>query len=148
VRTASQFRRVLVGFDGSPDAAEALRVAAAVTARDGGHVVALCVVQPALHAESHGEDGADGLRRHAEALFSEVTRGQRPDAPVRMSVHVVRSDQRSTGQVVTDYAEQHGFDMLVLGRHGDGALRRGKLGPVADRAVHACSVPVLLLSAQ
>ena len=44
------FRRVLVGFDGSPDALEALRVATAIAGADGGHVVALSVVrQPPRH---------------------------------------------------------------------------------------------------
>lgn len=146
--TVGPFRRVLVGFDGSPDAAEALGVAAAVAARDGGHVVALCVVPRALPAEGNGEgsDGA-GLRARAEALFGELARGQRPGSLVRMSVQVIHSDQASPGKVVTDYAREHGFDILVLGRHGDGARRKSKLGRVADHAAQECMVPVLLLSA-
>jgi nucleotide-binding universal stress UspA family protein len=148
VRTVGPFRRVLVGFDGSADAAEALGVAAAVAARDGGHVVALCVVTQALPAEGDGEgsEGA-GLRARAEALFSELARGQRPGSLVRTSVQVIYSDRASPGKALTDYAEQHGFDILVLGRHGDGSLRKSRLGRVADRAVHECAVPVLLLSA-
>ncbi len=149
VRTVGPFRRVLVGFDGSPDAAEALGVAAAVVARDGGHVVALCVVPQALPAEGDGQDGETaGLRREAEALFGELARGHRLDSAVRMSVQVVYCDHESPGQVVTAYAEEHGFDILVLGRHGDGARRKSRLGRVADRAAQACSVPVLLLSAR
>ncbi len=147
MRTVSPFRRVLVGFDGSPDAAEALGVAAAVAAGDGGHVVALCVVAPGLHAEAR-EAGGGRLRQQAEAILSELARGQPPGKTVRMSVQVVYSDDGSAGQVVSDYAEQHGFDILVLGRHGDGAHRKSRLGRVAGRAAQACSVPVLLLSAR
>jgi nucleotide-binding universal stress UspA family protein len=149
VRTAGPFRRVLVGFDGSPDAAEALGVATAVAARDGGHVAALCVVPQALHAEGEDQDTQTaGLRRQAEAIFGELARSQRPDIPIRMSVHLVYADHDSPGKVVTAYAEEHGFDMLVLGRHGDGARRKTRLGRVADRAAQECSVPVLLLSAR
>lgn len=148
VRTVSPFRRVLVGYDGSPDAAEALGAAAAVAAGDGGHVVALCVVPPVLHADGDEEEGGGGLARQAEALLGDLARGLRPDKPVRTSVQVVYSDRGSTAQVVTDYAVQHGFDILVLGRHGDGTHRKSRLGRVADRAVHSCSVPVLLLSAR
>ena len=146
MRTVGPFRRVLVGFDGSPDAAEALGVGAAVAAGDGGHVVVLCVVPSGLRADGN-EDGG-GLGMQAEALVSELARCQRPDKPVRMSVQVVYSDRGSAAQVVTEYAEQHGFDMLVLGRHGDGTHRKSRLGRVADRAVQTCSVPVLLLSAR
>ncbi len=150
MRTVGPFRRVLVGFDGSPDAAEALGVAAAVAAHDGGgHVVALCVVPQALPAEDNGQDGQTaGLQRQAEAIFGELARSQRPVHPVRMTVQMVYSDHDSPGQVVTAYAEEHGFDILVLGRHGDGARRKSRLGRVADRAAQDCSVPVLLLSAR
>jgi nucleotide-binding universal stress UspA family protein len=148
VRSVGPFRRVLVGFDGSPDAAEALRVGAALIGHDGGHVVALSVVRHALRAE--GAEGAEGsaLRERAEALFNELRRGQSSDSGIRMSVQVVFSaDRDNPGQVVTDYAAEHGFDILVLGRHGDGTRRRSRLGRVADTAAQGCPVPVLLLSA-
>ena len=148
MRTIGPFRRVLVGFDGSPDAAEALGVATAVAGRDGGHVVALCVMPRALPVEGDGHDGqSNGLREQAEALFAELAQVQRQDKPVRTSVVVVFADREDPGHVVTAYAEDHGFDILVLGRHGDGARRKTRLGRVADRAAHSCSVPVLLLSA-
>ncbi len=143
------FRRVLVGFDGSPDATEAMRAATAVAARDGGHVVALCVVRQPPHADGdhEGNEASGRLRQHAEAVFEELRRDQ-PSVPgVRTSVKVVYADRDDPGRVVTDYAAQHGFDMLVLGRHGDGA-RRKKLGRVADAAIEASGVPVLLLSAR
>lgn len=149
MKTVGPFRRVLVGFDGSPDAAEALGVAVTVAARDGGHVVALCVVPRALSADGGGQDSqSNGLREQAEALFGDLARVHRTDTPVRTSVAVVYSDRDSPGQIVTEYAEQHGFDILVLGRHGDGARSKARLGRVADRAAQACSVPVLLLSAR
>jgi nucleotide-binding universal stress UspA family protein len=150
VRSVGPFRRVLVGFDGSPDAAEALRVAAALVGHDGGHVVALSVVRHTLRAEGHEGLDAEGraLRERAEALFHELRRGQSSDSGIRMSAQVVFSaDRDNPGQVVTDYAAEHGFDILVLGRHGDGTRRRSRLGRVADMAAQGCPVPVLLLSA-
>jgi len=44
-------------------------------------------------------------------------------------------------------AQEHAFDILVLGRHGGGARRRITLGRAAGRVVRASSVPVLLVSA-
>jgi nucleotide-binding universal stress UspA family protein len=151
VRLVGPFRRVLAGFDGSPDGAEAVRGAAAIAARDGGHVVALSVIlRPGAHAD--GDGGQNGLAKEiserAEALFADVRRELPPGSTVRITAHVVYADGRSTGQIVTDYAAEHGFDVLVLGRHGGGRRRASRLGQVADCAVQACSVPVLLMSAQ
>jgi len=146
---AAAFRRVLVGFDGSPDACEALKAAVAIAGRDGGHVVALSVLRHApSHEENEIQDGESGeLRKLAEASFDKLRRGPQPTGGVRMSIQVVFSDRESAAQVVSSYAAEHGFDMLVLGRHGDGVRPRSRLGRVADAAAHACSVPVLLLSA-
>lgn len=51
---------------------------------------------------------------------------------------------RSPDLVTRPYAAEHGF---VLGRHGDGGAARQRLGRVAEAAVQARAVPVLLLSA-
>jgi len=151
MKPVGPYRRVLAGFDGSPDAADAVRAAAAIAARDGGHVVALSVlVRPAPHAEAHEQhDGhARNVTELAETLLAGIRRELPPGCSVRMTAHVVYADGRSPGQVVTDYAAEHGFDVLVLGRHGDGRRRTSRLGQVADSAVHACSIPVLLMSAR
>jgi nucleotide-binding universal stress UspA family protein len=150
VKAAGPFRRVLAGYDGSPDAAEAVRAAAAIAARDGGHVVALSVVRRSPHADGDDEPRGEGgsLRERAEALFDELRRDPAAAGTVRMSAQVVYADDRSLGKVVTDYAAEHGFDVLVLGRHGGGRRREARLGQVADIAAHSCRVPVLLLRAQ
>lgn len=145
MRTVGPFRRVLVGFDGSPDAAAAVRAAVAIAARDGGHVVVLAVRRPAQGGD--GEDaGGQDMRAAAEQIFAQVRRESTVGQPVRMSVQIVYSEGRDLARVVTDYATEHGFDVLVLGRRGEGQGRRG-LGRVADTAVRTCGLPVLLLSA-
>lgn len=157
VRAVGPFRRVLVGFDGSPDAADAVRAAVAIAARDGGHVVALWVAQRVPHADgdADGDTASDGepVRQLAETLFATLRRDFSADTAVRLSMQVVSTDHDTPAHVVTEYAAEHGFDVLVLGRHGDGrhgvgGRRRARLGQVADRAVQTSSVPVLLLSAR
>jgi nucleotide-binding universal stress UspA family protein len=146
VSSNGAYRRVLVGFDGSPDAAEALRFGVAMC--DGGELVVLCVIQRVLPAGANGEgsDGA-GLRAQAQGLLGELAHGALPGRLVRASVQVMSSGGDSPGNVVTGYAGEHGFDLLVLGRHGAGGRRKSMLGRVAERAARACPVPLLLLSA-
>ena len=146
--TAGPFFRILVGWDGSADAAAALSMAVAIAARHGGHVVALSVVRRWPHAEPDAERGDDqsGLRDRAAAIFERV-RQQDPAADrVRTSIEVVADNGGKAGPVVCSYAAEYGFDLLVLGRHGGGGTAGGHLGQVAKAAAHSPAVSVLLLS--
>ena len=141
--TAGPFRRVLVGWDASADAAEALSAAAAIVSGGTGHVVALTVVPAGAGAEAADEQLNEraAARRRVEERF-ERARGSAA-AGVRMSLHIV--EDRQVGRAVCAYAAEHGFDLLVLGRHGDGAALRSRLGRVAETAARDSQVPVLLL---
>jgi nucleotide-binding universal stress UspA family protein len=145
---AGPFRRVLVGWDGSPDSVEALSVAAEIAGRDGGHVVALAVLRQEAMPETddEGDGGSPAIARLAEARFEQLRR--KPSAgTVRLSAHVLVDSRHSPGHAVCEYAAEHGFDLLVLGRHGETGRRRSHLGRVAGEAAQCSRVPLLLLSA-
>lgn len=144
--TAGPFRRVLVGWDASAGAVEALCAAAAIAVGEGGHVVALAVVQQAPSAEAAGDHDRDlaAIRRRTEANF-ERARAVAAGRDVRMSLQIV--EDKHVARAVCDYAVEHAFDLLVLGRHGDGAALRSRLGRVAEAAARGSAVPLLLLGA-
>jgi nucleotide-binding universal stress UspA family protein len=142
--TASPFRQVLVGWDGSASAAEALNAAAWIAGGDGGHVVALAVLKAAPRFEAADDD--DGSARAAiNYLADEQFERARRTGPqgVRMSLRIVENER--VGPTVCDYATEHGFDLLVVGRHGDGGVLHPRLGRVAKAAVRDCAIPVLLV---
>lgn len=142
--SAGPFRRVLVGWDASPDAAEAMTAAAAIA--DGGHVVVLAVVPeaPDTEAAEDHESERPAIRRQAEQDF-ERARQAAASHGVRMSLQIV--EDRQVSRAVCGYAVEHGFDLLVLGRHGDGGTLHPRLGSVAAAAARGSSIPVLLVSA-
>ena len=144
--TAGPFRRVLVGWDASAGAAEALGAAVMIAAGEGGHVVALAVVQQAPSAEAADDHDRElaAIRRRAEASF-ERARAAAAGRDVRMSLQIV--EDKHVARAVCDYAVEHAFDLLVLGRHGDGAGLRSRLGRVAEAAARGSAVPLLLLGA-
>lgn len=139
------FRYVLVGWDGSAAAAEALSAAVAI-AVPRGHVVALSVIRksPRLEAGADGGHDTGGLLGQAEALFERL-RQERDDAVgVRMTADVIAGDDTRAGPAVCAYAAEHGFDLMVLGRCGqDGG--RAHLGRVARAVALSSRVPVLLI---
>jgi nucleotide-binding universal stress UspA family protein len=107
-------------------------------------VVALTVVPAGPGAEAADEQQIEraAIRRRAEERFERVRRSA---SGVRMSLHIV--EDRQVGRAVCAYAAEHGFDLLVLGRHGDGGALRSRLGRVAETAARDSQVPVLLLGA-
>ncbi|HEU0202193.1 MAG TPA: universal stress protein [Burkholderiaceae bacterium] len=46
---------------------------------------------------------------------------------------------------IAQLARDGGYDMIVIGSHGHGGLRRAVLGSVADKIIKSCNVPVLVI---
>ena len=139
------FRRILVGWDCSPGASAALRAAAAVAEGDeAAHVVALAVLRPASHTEDRAEGAADfdGRQRLAQETFARARDTLPAVLRQRATLHFAESGDAA--HTVCEYAYQHGFDLLVLGRHGTGGVLHPRLGHVAATAARSSSVPVLL----
>jgi len=137
-------RRILVGWDCSPGAAAALRAVAALAADRTVAVVALAVLKPAARTEDPAEGTADfdERRRFAQKTFDKA-REALPDAiRARVSLRFVESGDAAG--MVCEYATQHGFDLLALGRHGTGGVLHPRLGHVAANAARRAALPVLL----
>jgi len=137
------FRRVLVAWDGSPDSVAALTAAAALVGGGAGHVVALTVLPERAHVEGSQAPGeADRLRQN----FARARAALQATSRARIDLHTEAG--RQVARSLCGYATEHGFDLLVLGRHGDGGLLHPRLGRVAEEAAKASEVPVLLVGAR
>lgn len=49
------------------------------------------------------------------------------------------------GETIGRFAEQGGFDMLIMGSHGHGTLARLVMGSVSSEVLAQCRTPVLLI---
>lgn len=138
---------MLVGWDASADAVEALSAAASI-AGDEGHVVALSVVPENSHVEAADERDSEraAARRWAEDQFERARQIAASASGARMSLQIV--DGQQVARAVCEYAAEHGFDLLVLGRHGDVGTLRRRPGRVAEAAAWGSAIPVLLISAR
>ncbi|WP_318568180.1 universal stress protein [Salinigranum marinum] len=48
-----------------------------------------------------------------------------------------------THEAITDYTDEHGVDLVVMGTHGRHGIQRFLLGSVTERVVRSSPVPVL-----
>lgn len=144
---ARPFRRVLVAWDGSADSVAALRTASAIVGDRPGHVVALSVLAAVPPREAMNDRPAEGSA-HADRIKSTFEAARAAIAKTSNVRIDLRTEQGHHVAVsVCDYAAEHGFDLLVVGRHGEGGLIHPKLGHIAESAARSCKVPVLLVSA-
>ena len=139
---ARAFRRLLVGYDGSKAAQEALRTAVALAEEIDGDVRVLLVVRPPAHVETPEELASaaaaerDNLSRGLEALLQPGL-GRVPET------RVVFADDPA--RAIAEHAEVHGFDLVVVGCHGrEQATHRG-MGQALESLLRHHPCPVLVV---
>ncbi|WP_121821288.1 universal stress protein [Halostella salina] len=139
------YDEILLPFDGSDGAAEALHHAAEVahwadatitllfvadTTRDSVSVVESTVVDSLVQeGEAVVEDGEKTLETLGVAHNSDVVQGN--PAPT-----------------VVDYAERYDYDLVVMPTHGREGVSRYLVGSVTEKVVRLSSVPVLTVRMQ
>ncbi|GAA1340498.1 universal stress protein [Saccharothrix algeriensis] len=133
---------VVVGVDGSPVSARALRFAFGFAARHGVEVVVLHASDATTTAAAEPERTReeDALREGTGPVGSELARCARlhPDVPHRL----VDTPGPPTDALLAASAES---GLLVVGSHGKGAVRRAVLGSVSHALVDGAPCPVAVL---
>jgi nucleotide-binding universal stress UspA family protein len=142
------FHRVLVAWDGSPDSVAALKMAAAVTGAEYDQVVAYAVLPAPPHVKAWGDEAGElhGPVRHVLEAFETTRDAIAATRPVQITLHTCQD--RHIAEAICGYATEHAFDLLVIGRHGNGGVLHPKLGHIAQVAARESKVPVLLVGGQ
>jgi len=148
------WKRILVPLDGSALAEQALPLAIALARRAPAELILVHVVVPLI-------EYVPGLSPFSRPLpssiaFPDVLREQaqqqltatinRFGAPqVAMTPMVILG---YPAEEIIDAAIERQADLIVMATHGYSGLRRWALGSVADKVLHASSIPLVLVRAQ
>ena len=137
-------KRILVGIDGSPEAAAAADKAADLAQATGASLQIMYVV-PRHLPRGPGAYASDVARRdlverdYVPGLLHELERRCRRKG-------VIIDSATATGPVAEALAETASdFDMVVVGHRGRGSVASKLLGSVAKRLVQISPTPVLVV---
>ena len=134
-----------VGFDGSPEARQALEVARELARSAGGSLHLLAVGEPADHLLPSTPDGQPWGSMEGQRLASSeamVAAAAETAAAAGIVVH---------GEVVPGFPEDglerlsELVDLLVVGSRGFGPARRALLGSTSDHLLHGAHCPVVVV---
>jgi nucleotide-binding universal stress UspA family protein len=127
---------ILVPVDGSDCSFRALGFAAEMARRYEGRLDAVHFAE----AESESTDAV--LDRAARVLDAQDVDTE-PEVNTDVDVEFRPSD--SVGDDILSLVEERGYDHVVMGHHGAGAIERALLGSAAETVLHADRVPVTVI---
>lgn len=143
----SVFNTIVAAIDFSETSDDALRVASELAACQGAELHLLHVIpdarQQAWSVEAPGLDFS-ALQQESMADAERMLAAKTLPATLTLP-RVVRKVVAGlpAAREIDQYAANHGADLIVVGTHGYGPVRRLVLGSVADRVVRMAPCPVL-----
>jgi nucleotide-binding universal stress UspA family protein len=139
-------KRVLVPIDGSPQSSDALEHALEEFADD--EITVFHVIDPIdagynapVGLPGGSEEWYEGEKEAAEALFEEAQ-----EVADEYSVTLKNATEMGRpSRTIVEYADDEGFDHIVMGSHGRSGVSRILLGSVAETVVRRATVPITVV---
>jgi nucleotide-binding universal stress UspA family protein len=137
------FKKILVPTDFSPAASEAFRTALALAESGGGEVVVVHVTPDVAVVVENGPVTTGRFAGKGHNLWDDFRASVSNDPNVRVS-HELVAGRVSASEIVA-LLEKFGCDLIVLGSHGHGRLRRLVRGSLTEQVVRQAHCPVLVV---
>ncbi len=151
------YEKILVALDGSEPSNNALEHAVSMATNFNAKLIILGVIQrvmiPIFPKEGFGGipfSSSEDMAQYQEKL-REVYQSVLDDAMIRVKeehpgllVEVVLKEGRPSA-TITDFAENEGVDLIVMGSKGIGRYTGWILGSTSRRVVESCTKPVIIV---
>jgi|SRR5580658_702058 nucleotide-binding universal stress UspA family protein len=141
-RQISPFRKILVGFDGSVQAAKATETAFSLAQAVDGRVILLAVArppEPATSVELHAM--LDDAREHYEQEFVKY-RAKAGEMGIALETAVAVGHP---AEQIIRRAESDHIELILLGRRGMSRFEKWILGSISERVLRYAHCPVMVV---
>jgi nucleotide-binding universal stress UspA family protein len=137
--------KILLAVDGSTYTRKMLEFVAAQPLFDERHEYTLLNAQAPLPGHASAAVGGDATRTYHEEEAQQVLAPAL--ARLRERGFRVTGEWRKgpAADTIARCAEEGGYDLIVMGTHGHGALSRLVMGSVTTQVLARCTVPVLVV---
>jgi nucleotide-binding universal stress UspA family protein len=133
--------RILVGFDGSEGAENALNKAMMIVDEDG-ELIILAIVPVPSDRNLLDQKSYDVLKVRAHTLVNNVVQDI---GSHEYTITGIVKEGEDIAAVLIDVANEINCDLIVLGSKGSSALGRYPIGSVANKVVQYAAKPVMLV---
>ena len=141
-RRHSQFKKILVGFDGSEQAEKAVETALALASSMDSRLLVFSVARPPEpatmveldamleDAREHFEEKFKGIRQRAKDLEVELETDIAVGHPIEQIVHRAELDH---------------IDLIILGRRGTSRFEKMLVGSTSEKVLRYAHCPVMVV---
>lgn len=146
-----QYKKILVPIDGSKNSLRALSHAVALARSLTNeveigilYVSVLSQILP-ITAQVQGDKIPKDSKNpvaFAEKIIAEALKQIPDDVPVLVQVY---NEKGAPSIVITDFAQQNGYDMIIIGSRGLGTIAEVIFGSVSKYVIHHAQCPVLVV---
>jgi len=141
-RRHSPFKKILIGFDGSPQSEKATESALSLARSLDAKVLLFAVARPPEPATMVEVDAMlDDAREHFEGQFKKIAQ-RANDFEVEMETVIVVG--HPVEQIV-HRAELDRVDLIVLGRRGKSRFEKMLVGSTAEKVLRYAHCPVMVV---
>ena len=134
-------RRILVGFDGSEGAEDALNKAMMIIDEDG-ELIILAIVPLPSDKNLLDQKAYEGLKARAHYLVNSVIQDI---GTHEFTITGMVKEGEDIASVIIDVANEMNCDLIVLGSIGTSALGRYPIGSDANKVVQYAAKPVMVV---
>jgi nucleotide-binding universal stress UspA family protein len=136
------FRKLLVGYDGSPESDKAVDMAFSLASCVDAAVLIFAVARPPEPPTSvELEAVLDDAREHYEECFKKIAeKAHERHLEIQTAIAVGHP-----GEQIIHRAEKDGIDLIILGRRGRSMISRMMLGSVSERVLRYANCPVMVV---
>lgn len=138
--------KILLAVDGSACSLTGVRYLVRHRTMFGeGSVLTVLYVDPPFVERAQTVLGPQGVQRAHERNAEDAFRGATELLDQAQVAHETVLQIGDPGPRIARYAADGGYDLVVLGSHGHGALAGLMLGSVVTKVLAICVVPVLVI---